>query len=468
MVPIVEPPAPQAVSPDSLASLLTIALADADSTALEQLLADDFRWGLYSQTVAAFDLQTNYLNRAEATQAMGRLFTGQTVPDNVLGANLLGIESIDVVSFVKVEDWETAGEFSVYPGAQTALFQVVASLTTVGGGSVIDIQQELALYVVERTVTIDGELTPMWRLARAEDSLPEGAKAALPAWLLGVVLCAHLEVQSPEAVLAVTDGASFPHASFVCDASGSKDDFHGLAPLPYVYGQVGTEPWDSGSQEDAVYTREGVPVGENAVYVTVRNRWGMESTAWADVVTTCTAPFAASREILMSNFKLSYENMLTNPLLDQLDSRFQFILLPETQAEWSWSSDFHFDAEDMVDIFGNLFGGEPGMDANGNAIHPIGHISFDLMEQQAAWENVPEDDPYFGGYGAMAAPFRVTISHYDAAVSHRFLVQQMVYFYAVTADEGGATVYRLIGIRGLPAVAKTDEVTWDAVLALYR
>ena len=180
------------------------------------------------------------------------------------------------------------------------------------------------------------------------------------------------------------------------------------------------------------------------------------------------APAATTPEMLMVNFSGSYEEMLIDPFTDLLHPDFQMILLSGTLEDWGWADGFYFNFTDMVTIHTHIFSEEPGMDVDWNLIHPIGSIVIDLLEPQGAWNPIPEEDLRFGGYEGMWANYEVGIKFWDAYLSHNFWVQQSVNFYVAPVTENDSTEYRLLGIRGLPPLGKSDEISWDSFLALYR
>lgn len=159
---------------------------------------------------------------------------------------------------------------------------------------------------------------------------------------------------------------------------------------------------------------------------------------------------ATTKDILMQNFEIVYEDMDIDGFTDMLHPQYKSILLPETQAEWGWSDDYYFDYTTELTIHRKMFGGVQGLDSHGNTIHPIATIEVNLLEQQQAWLDIPDDDIDFGGFDGEYAPFRVTIEFFDANLSHKFLVQQQVYFYVIPVEEGGRSIFKMLGQRGLP------------------
>lgn len=160
-------------------------------------------------------------------------------------------------------------------------------------------------------------------------------------------------------------------------------------------------------------------------------------------------PPAKTKEILMSNFKKVYEDMNIEGFINLLDENYKTILLAETQDQWGWADDFYFNYTDEVSIHRKMFRGDPGVDPNGNTVHPIASIEVDLLEQMVGWLDIPNDDIDFGGYEGQYAPFRVTIQFHDADLTHRFLVQQQVNFYVIPVEQDGQTIWKMLGQRGV-------------------
>ncbi len=160
-------------------------------------------------------------------------------------------------------------------------------------------------------------------------------------------------------------------------------------------------------------------------------------------------PPATTPEQLMKNFKTVYTEMLIDDFVDLLHEEYKTILLSETLDEWSWASDFYFNYTDEVTIHTKMFRGDPGVDANGNTVHPIDSIVVDLLEPQTTWDDIPEDDQWFGGFNGKWAEYRVNIQFFNADLSHKFEVQQRVLFYIVPVQENGRTIYKMLGQRGL-------------------
>ena len=170
---------------------------------------------------------------------------------------------------------------------------------------------------------------------------------------------------------------------------------------------------------------------------------------------------------LMPAFSASYGEMQIYQFTKLLHEDFQMILLPETLDDWGWANDFYFNNSGMVTIHTNLFGGEPGVSAVGKPFPPVESIVVELFEPQGVWAPIPAEDSYFGESGGQWASYMVQIVFWYGEQSYQLRVQQVVNFYAVPVTEGGS-LYQLLGIRGLSPVRKSEEASWDGVLALYR
>ncbi len=171
---------------------------------------------------------------------------------------------------------------------------------------------------------------------------------------------------------------------------------------------------------------------------------------------------------LVTNFCYAYQEMDIGTLADLLHPDFKMLLLSETLDDWGFAQDFHFDYSTAMGIHTNMFRGDPGMDSSGNPVHPIDHIVVDLFEPLAAWALISEEDSDFGDSGGFMSPHMINIQFFDASFAHKFEIQQQVVFYIKSVTDGGSPDYKILGIRPLPLYAKTDNASWDGLLAMYR
>ena len=283
------------------------------------------------------------------------------------------------------------------------------------------------------------------------------------------VLCQYLAPEAPTAVLGLTDGGGWPQASVICDATGSAAPLHGLHEEPYRFFSDGEEAWTTEWLSSPQHTQILESPGAKVVQLEVRDRWEQTTVVQQEITLEIgDPPPATTPNILMANFKASYEEMLSDPFTEMLHPDFKMILSPGTLDEWGWDDGFYFDRTDMAAIHANLFGGEPGEDADGNTVHPIDSIVVDLLYPMGAWSPIPEEDLYFGENEGQWANYMVIIRFWNTDLSHNFKVQQSVNFYVAEVTENESTEYQLLGIRGLIPGRKSEEITWDGFLAIYR
>ena len=163
-------------------------------------------------------------------------------------------------------------------------------------------------------------------------------------------------------------------------------------------------------------------------------------------------PDPTTKDQLMKNFETIYEEMDIDEFTKMLHEDYKTLLLSSTLTDWDWADDFYFDRTIEVEIHTNLFGGATGLTPDGNTVHPIDSIVVELLEQQGDWDDIPDTDEYFGGYGGEFSSYQVWLQFWDAANEHKFEVQQEVIFYVAPVDVDGRVLYRMLGQKGLPPV----------------
>lgn len=102
-------------------------------------------------------------------------------------------------------------------------------------------------------------------------------------------------------------------------------------------------------------------------------------------------PFPATEDILMENFRLSYEDMDFNSFRDMLHPDYVFLLQPSTTEEFPDVGD-QFSREEEIEIARRMFAGDPVTDPDGNLVPGISTISFDHYEQQGEWDTSSGND----------------------------------------------------------------------------
>ena len=176
----------------------------------------------------------------------------------------------------------------------------------------------------------------------------------------------------------------------------------------------------------------------------------------------------ASPDEVMASFEYSYTEMRIDVLASLLHEDFQMILMFDTIAQWSWPDSMTFDKSTFTVIHQNMFDGSVGLTSDGNFVHPIDTIVVERLEQQGSWVTTPADDPDFGEYEGSSGEFSIIFEFWDSANEHKFEIQHEAIFYVVPVMVDGSVRYQLIGIGGFKPYEKTDSVSWDEVLAMYR
>jgi len=185
-------------------------------------------------------------------------------------------------------------------------------------------------------------------------------------------------------------------------------------------------------------------------------------------------PSATTPDILVQNFETIYVYMLIDDFRDMLHNDYKTVLLPSTLAEWQESgnplSDDVFNRVSEISIHENMFSGQPGMSPVGVAVSPIESVTVDYMAKVASWEQIPEGDEHFGGLGGYWARYDILI-YFNHPDQFRFMVEQDVEFFVIPVEEGGTTIWRLLGQRGLEPggmALATEQISFGSLKALYR
>ncbi len=105
-------------------------------------------------------------------------------------------------------------------------------------------------------------------------------------------------------------------------------------------------------------------------------------------------PFPATQDLLMANFKTSYDNMSIEEYRNVLHTDFKFKFAEGSDVEPSG----YYTREQDLQTTTRMFNGEQGMSEIGEVKPGVRDIDFRLLEQLSPeWEDVPESDPDFPG-----------------------------------------------------------------------
>jgi len=159
---------------------------------------------------------------------------------------------------------------------------------------------------------------------------------------------------------------------------------------------------------------------------------------------------AVTPDILMDNFKLTYEAMNSGDYEAMLHPDYRTILLQTTFDDWAQGDnpldEMFFDHDAEVQIHRNIFEGLGGVDEIGNTIPPIDSITVTIMEKNGVWEPVEETEEYFGGRGAYWAQYSL-LMHFNKPDASRYEVNQIVDFFVI---QGSDELWYMLGQKGYP------------------
>ena len=161
-------------------------------------------------------------------------------------------------------------------------------------------------------------------------------------------------------------------------------------------------------------------------------------------------PPAVTPDILMSNFRRTYEAMNSGDFEAMLHPDYRTILLQSTFDDWAQGDNpltqMYFDHDAEVTIHRNIFEGLGGVDEQGRTIPPIDSITVTIMEKNGVWDDVEGSDVNFGGKNAYWAQYTL-LMHFNKPDASRFEVNQIVDFFVV---QGADELWYMLGQKGYP------------------
>ena len=453
---------PVATTPDQLAENLATAISDRDSQAYDDLLAEDFSVRLDPSDIFLFGLPTDYLNRQEMRTAAANLFSGESFVD-FTGASCGAVEDIRILAWEPLGDAWTEEEAGVFAGLLKRRYLVRLAVDIAGQTGPLEVEEILYLYAVG--TVIDDEM--VYRLGGLADTVLDSKSAVFHGW--GGVCARHLTVTPPVAALQVTDLATYPAPSALCDAGASADPVHGLHDQAYRW-RFDEGPWTAWSEAFSV---NGIwaDAGLKTVAVEVRNRWLVSAGTSRDIEVTLGEPdypAATTPDQLMANFRDIYENMDYTAFSDRLmHPDFKIMLQQDTVDEFALPLNY-FTYEQELAIQQHIFSGEP-VETPYGPVPGVTSISFTTFEQQAAWTVAPPNHPSFPN--ALYTTYRVRAGFVrNNGASTTLIVQGYIQVYVTEIEQDGETLYRLIGMVDLTdgKAKATENCCWGQVQALYR
>jgi hypothetical protein len=179
-------PAPQAGLPfpdtaNKLMANFRTAYVTRDYTAFADLLTPDYETVLQPGTIARFPDVGDMLEATEEYRIHERMFSGQALIDP-LGANVPAVHSIEFTVFEPIGGWTPAMDSSMFPGAESRLYDVVIVLDRGQAESQLEVHGNIQFFVTHSDSTADGVTRPYYRLRGQVDLTFDGKGVESSAW----------------------------------------------------------------------------------------------------------------------------------------------------------------------------------------------------------------------------------------------------------------------------------------------
>lgn len=157
-------------------------------------------------------------------------------------------------------------------------------------------------------------------------------------------------------------------------------------------------------------------------------------------------------ENLPAAFEEVYEYLDSPSFTDLLHPDFEMVPTEETLSERGWSAGFVYDKSAMGEVHDRLLGGESGMDASDNFMHPVASIEIETLDDSIVWSAIPPTDEDFGGTDGRWARFDFHAVFFNPSPTHFYEVDQYLDVFAVERTVDDESFWQILGIReaGLP------------------
>lgn len=178
-----EPPAglPFPDTANKLMANFRTAYVTRDYAAFHDLLTPDYETVLQPGTIARFPDVGDMLEAQEEYRIHERMFSGQTLTDPV-GANVPAVHSIEFTVFEPIGGWMPAMVSSMFPGAESRLYDVVIVLDRGQAESQLEVHGQIQFFVTHADSTADGVTRPYYRLRGQVDLTFDGKGVESSAW----------------------------------------------------------------------------------------------------------------------------------------------------------------------------------------------------------------------------------------------------------------------------------------------
>ena len=142
-------------------------------------------------------------------------------------------------------------------------------------------------------------------------------------------------------------------------------------------------------------------------------------------------PFAATQDLLMTNFRTAYDQMNIEEYRNALHEDFRFIFAEGTTIQ---PNGFFTREQDLLSTT-HMFNGEQGMSETGEIKPGVRDVDFRLLQRLSPeWEDVPVTDPDFPGATRAVFDVELVFNLNDDANSTITVESQQI-FYAMPVPE---------------------------------
>ncbi|MCP4143988.1 MAG: hypothetical protein GY752_01745 [bacterium] len=179
-------------------------------------------------------------------------------------------------------------------------------------------------------------------------------------------------------------------------------------------------------------------------------------------------PFPDTKEQLLANFKIAYQEMDIDGYRECLSENFKFIFTVEDQAQYGLPNQFIERAEDLEimtrtfsgDSYETPYGTQPGLQS----------ITISNWSSTGIWQQESANHPYFPE--SYLALYDIYLVYSEVGGEHTLTVDTNQLFYVESVEElqdDGTyrTRWYLVGQEDLGFLRKNDSVSWGELKALF-
>ena len=168
-------------TPGKLMANFRTAYETRDYAAFHDLLTPDYEAVLQPGTIARFPDVGAMLETTEEYRIHEQMFSGNALTDP-LGAPVPAVHSIAFTVFEPIGGWVPALEASLFPGAESRLYDVVIVLDRGQAESQFEVHGQIQFFVTHRDSTADGVTRPFYRMRGQVDLTLDGKGTESSCW----------------------------------------------------------------------------------------------------------------------------------------------------------------------------------------------------------------------------------------------------------------------------------------------